>query len=109
MQLSDEAVTAIEVWAKGFNALIEDLIAQRNHKRSLNLDIIGARLSQKDKLMKIKEKALGLGPWWWVDAQAEYDTAVGGKKKKRSPEDAKRRAEVRRQKQHLSELKKESN
>ena len=89
MQLSDEARDAIEVWAKGFNALIEDLIAQRNHKRSLSLDIIGARLSQKDKLMKIKEKALGLGPWWWVDAQAEYDTAVGGKKKKRSPKKSK--------------------
>jgi hypothetical protein len=88
MQLSDEARDAIEVWAKGFNALIEDLIAQRNQERSLNLDSTAIWLSKKDKLMKIKEKALGLGPWWWVDAQAEYDTAVGGKKKKRSPKES---------------------
>ncbi len=34
MQLSDEAVTAIELWAKGFNTLIEDFIAHKERVRS---------------------------------------------------------------------------
>ena len=93
MQLSDEAKKAIEIWAKGFNALIEDLIAQRNKERSRSLDILGARLSKKDALMKVKEKELGLGPWWW-DPNALYhlfgrNMKEGGEKKKRSPKESK--------------------
>ena len=96
MQLSDEAVTAIELWAKGFNTLIEDFIAHKERVRSnaKRLEAMGLTTFQfgaTEQLMPHRNEK------------------QGSAKKKRSPEDAKRRAEVRRQKQHLSELKKESN
>jgi hypothetical protein len=95
MQLSDEAVTAIELWAKGFNTLIEDFIAHKERVRS------NAKRLEAMGLKTFQFEPTGILP--------RRNKKQGSEKKKRSPEDAKRRAEVRRQKQHLSELKRESN
>jgi len=97
MQLSDEAVTAIEIWAKGFNALIEDLIAQRNHKLLRELNRQKEQLSTQRRLMLDNEKRYfeAVNKWYVqvqsVNGRNEKLASIdkqGSEKKKRSPKES---------------------